>query len=103
MKGIYLLAQVCFGEVKTRLCSKCILFCPDYGHGKTLLTNTAIKRPVPHIRHHSDFVVVAIPLSFLHENNEDLALQDLRKLRLTIVAVCSFVFNFRTPSRDIKI
>ena len=71
---------------------KCILFCRDYGHGKALLTNIAIKAPAPHIRHHSDFVVVAIPLSFLHENNEDFAQQDLRKLRLTVVVVCSFVF-----------
>ena len=34
---------------------KCILFCGDYGHGKALLTNIAIKAPAPHIRHHSDF------------------------------------------------
>ena len=67
---------------------KCILFCGDYGHGKALLTNITIKALATHIRHHSDFVVVAIPLSFLHENNEDFALQDLRKLRLTVVVVC---------------
>ena len=78
--------------VKARLCNKCILFCRDYGHGKALLTNISIKAPASHIRHHSDFVVVTIPLSFVHENNEDLALQDLRELRLTIAAVCSFVF-----------
>ena len=57
----------------------------------------------PYICHHSDFVVVAIPLSFLHENKEDFALQHLRKLRLTVVVVCSLFFSFRTPSRDIKI
>lgn len=57
-------------------------------HGKALLTNIAIKAQAPHIRYHSDFVVVAIQPSFLLENNEDFALQDLSRLRLTVDVVC---------------
>ena len=70
---------------------KCILFCWDYGHGKALLTNLQLNDPLP------TFATTRILLLlqyhfFLQENNEGFALQDLRKLRLEVVVVCSFVF-----------
>ena len=70
---------------------KCILFCWDYGHGKALLTNLQLNDPLPTLATTRILLLLQYHF-FLQENNEGFALQDLRKLRLEVVVVCSFVF-----------
>ena len=53
---------------------KCILFCPDYGHGKALLTNLQLNDPLPTLATTRILLLLQYHFLFLQENNEGFAL-----------------------------